>query len=84
MILREQACVLTLNHVAFHKTPNTYITVLLNWAVVVHAFNLYTQEAEAIGSWSLRSSWSTEVSFQTADRATQRNSYLEKPKQKCF
>jgi hypothetical protein len=41
-------------------------------AVVVHAFNPSTWEAEAGEFLSLRPAWFTELSFRTA-RATQRN-----------
>ena len=35
-------------------------SIIWNWIVVVHAFNPNTWEAEAGGSLSLSSAWSTE------------------------
>ena len=50
----------------------------LSWAVVAHAFNPSTWEAEAGGFLSSRPAWSTEFESQDSQGYTQRNPSLEK------
>jgi hypothetical protein len=46
--------------VNFNKTVSNKIKMMDSWAVVAHAFNPSTQEAEAGGFLSSRPAWSTE------------------------
>jgi hypothetical protein len=43
-----------------YEKQNKQTTTTTNWAVVAHAFNPSTWEAEAGGSLSSRPAWSTE------------------------
>ena len=57
-----------------------FLTQSVSQAMVAHAFNPSTWEAEADGSLSLRPAWSTE--FQVSQGYTEKSCLVNKTKQK--